>query len=111
MCINIKGRVVNMKKNKSIVMLCLFDTVNKLSWTSYLIAALMVIIPTSIVLFTGNAFNPFYRKIFINTAIAFVIIGKISVIVKKTIEDGTIPWANIGTIIGLLIVLISDLIR
>lgn len=84
---------------------------SKLSSILYLIAGLVVLVPISIVLSTGNAFSSFYSKTFLTTAITFIIIGRTLTIAKKGKEDKTIPWGGIGSIIGLLIALIWGIIR
>lgn len=65
---------------------------NKLSLILYLIGGLVVFVPISIVLITGNAFSPFYSKIFLTTAMMFIIIGRTLTVVKKAKENRTIPW-------------------
>jgi peptidoglycan/LPS O-acetylase OafA/YrhL len=83
--------------------LILYEIAVKWRLKFYLAAALLILIPIIIVLVTDNPFSPFYAEVFINTAIAFVIIGKILTAFKKAIEEGLTPWASIGSIIGLLI--------
>ena len=84
---------------------------NKLSLILYLIAVLLIFIPISIVLVNDNAFNSFYSKIFVNTAIIFVIVGRILTVVKKTIVDRKVQWVGIGSITGLLILLVWEVLK
>jgi len=63
------------------------------------------------VLVTDNAFNSFYSEIFVNTAFIFVIVGRILTVVKKTIADRKVQWAGIGSITGLLILLVWEVLR
>lgn len=98
-----------MKNNNWMIKFYLFAV--NWRWILYLIAVLIVCIPIFIVLVTDNAFNSFYSKLFLNTAITFVIIGKILTVFKKTIENRDIPWASIGSIIGLMIVLVLRILR
>lgn len=77
----------------------------------YLVAWLIVLIPISIVIITNNAFNLLSSDVIINTSITFFITGEILTSYKKTIENGAIPWANVGIIAGLLIVLVSDIFK
>jgi|GEM_PF-1003588 len=77
----------------------------------YLAAALVVFIPILIVTFTDNPFNPIYSKVYISSALTFIILGKVLTAYKKTIENRTLPWATIGTITGFLIVLIWGVLR
>jgi len=98
-----------MKNNK--LKLILYEFAVKFRLIFYLMAVLIVFVPIFIVLVTDNAFNSFYSKIFVSTAITFVIIGRILTSYKKTIENGTIHWASIGSIIGLLIVLVWDVLK
>lgn len=84
---------------------------NKLSFILYLIAVLLISIPISIALVTDNTFNSFYSEIFVNTAIIFVIVGSILTVVKKTIADRKVQWDGIGSITGLLILLIWEVMR
>lgn len=83
---------------------------NKLSLILYLIAGLVIFGPILIVLITGNAFSSFHSKLFLTIAITFVIIGRTLTMVKKAKEDRTVLWGGIGSIIGLLIVLIWSII-
>lgn len=84
---------------------------NKLSLILYMIAAFIVLIPITIVLLTGIGFNSSYSKVFVNTAVSLIIAGRIFAVIRKAREDKVVPWAGIGGIIGLLIVLIWDIIR
>jgi len=77
----------------------------------YLIAGLIVLIPISIVLITGNTFKFFSGEVVVNTALLFVIIGKILTAYKKTIENGAINWGRIGSITGLLIVFVWSVLK
>jgi len=77
----------------------------------YLIAGLTLFIPILIVLLTDTALSNFYGNLFINTSIAVTIMGKILTVYKKTIENKEIPWGSIGTIVGLLIVLVGSILR
>ncbi|GAA0730444.1 hypothetical protein GCM10008905_31760 [Clostridium malenominatum] len=76
----------------------------------YIIAALLVFIPTSIVLVTEFTFSSFFSKIFLSAALTLIIVGKILTIIKKSKNDKSIP-KDVGIIIGLLIVLVSKLLR
>lgn len=98
-----------MKRNK--LMMILYEIAFRWRLLFYIIGGLIVLIPICIVGITGNALSSFYGKVFISTAFAFVIIGRILTAFKKTIENGTIPWTNIGSIIGFLIVLIWSILK
>ncbi|AKL96139.1 hypothetical protein CACET_c26940 [Clostridium aceticum] len=98
-----------MKKNKWMITLYL----NAVKWRliSYIIAFLVIFIPIFIVAVTDNGFSSFYGKTFIALAFIFIIIGKVLTTLKKTIDDGAMHWTGIGSIIGLLIVLLWDVLR
>jgi fucose permease len=98
-----------MKNNK--LKLNLYLIADKLKLILYLIAVLLIITPIFIVLVTDKGFNQFYSKIFISMAFTFIIIGRILTALKKTLEDSTIPWSIISSIIGLLIALIWGIIK
>ncbi|MEW9123470.1 MAG: hypothetical protein AB2421_12245 [Thermotaleaceae bacterium] len=74
-------------------------------------AALIVFVPMFIVMIGDNAFSSRYSDIFINTAIAFFIIGKILGAFKNTIENGEIPWPPIGSITVFFIALILNVLK
>lgn len=76
----------------------------------YIIASLLVFIPIAIVFVTETGFNSFVSKIIISTAVTLIILGKILTVIKKGKKDSSIP-KDIGIIIGLLIVLISKVLR
>lgn len=97
-----------MKKSK--LKLKLYEIAAKFRLIFYIIAALIVFIPVTITLVTDNTFSAFYSKVFLSTAIAFIIIGRILTAFKKTVENGVIPWGIIGSIIGLLIILVQNVI-
>lgn len=97
-------------KNKKLKLM-LYDIAVKHRFVFYLIAALIVFIPMFIVFVTDNPFSPFYSGVFFNTAITFVIIGRSLTAFKKTIETGVIPWASIGSTIGILVVLLWHVLR
>jgi hypothetical protein len=105
----IEKEVPNMKKNK--LKLLLYEITVRWRLLFYLIAGLMVLVPICIVGITGNALSSFYGKVFISTAFAFIIIGRIFTAFKKTIENGFIPWTSIGSVIGLLIVLVWIILK
>lgn len=67
-------------------------------------------IPISIVLATEITFSAIVSKILISTALAFIILGKIITVIKKGKNHHSIP-KDIGIVIGLVIVLISRLLR
>jgi hypothetical protein len=98
-----------MKNNK--MRLTVYQIAIKYRLILYTMAVLIVLIPIIIVIISNNPFNSFYSEIYINTAITFVILGKILTIYKKTIENGAIPWTSTGSIIGILIVLIWSILR
>lgn len=83
---------------------------NRSSSILYIIAALLVFIPISIVLVTEITFSAIVSKIHISIALVFIILGKILTIIKKGKNDHSIP-KDIGIVIGVLIVLISRLLR
>jgi hypothetical protein len=91
--------------------LTLYKIAIRWRWVLYLLAILIILISTLIVFAIDRGFSSFYSKIFINTALAFIIVGKIFGAFKKTIEDGVTPSASIGSIIGLLIVLIWNILK
>lgn len=82
----------------------------RLSSILYIIAALLVFIPISIVLVMEITFSAIVSKILISTTLTLIILGKILTIIKKGKNDHSIP-KDIGIVIGLLIVLISRLLR
>lgn len=82
----------------------------RLSSILYIIAALLVFIPISIVLVMEITFSDIVSKILISTTLTLIILGKILTIIKKGKNDHSIP-KDIGIVIGLLIVLISRLLR
>ncbi|WP_010233579.1 hypothetical protein [Clostridium arbusti] len=84
---------------------------NRLNLILYIIAALMIFIPMSIVFVTGKSFDSFHSKVFVGVAITFVIVGRILTIVKKTIYDKCVPWVDIGIISGIFITLIGLVLR
>lgn len=91
--------------------LMLYHIAIKWRWITYLFAALIVFIPIGIVIVTDSAFNSFYSKFFVSTAIALIIMGKSLAAYKKTIEYRAVPWADISGIMGLLIVLVWGIVR
>lgn len=82
-------------------------------WRSifYLIAVLIFIIPISIVVMTGDTFNFLSGDAFIDTALLFIIIGKILTEYKNTIENGAVNWFSIGGITGFLIGFIWNIFK
>ncbi|WP_048571013.1 hypothetical protein [Clostridium cylindrosporum] len=55
-------------------------------------------------------FSSFWSKLIISTALTLVIVGKIVTIIKKSKSDRNIS-KDVGIIIGLLIVLVSRLLK
>lgn len=84
---------------------------NKLSLILFIIPILLILVPISVVLVTDIKFNSFYTNIFVNTAIFFVILGKILNIIKKTKADREVQWAGIGSITVFLILLVWNIFR
>lgn len=80
------------------------------SWILYIVAILITIVPISIVMITGNAFNSYQSKIFINIALICIILGKAITLKDKKKGDKTIQ-RDIGVIIALLIVLIFAIVN
>ncbi|GAA0783084.1 hypothetical protein [Hathewaya limosa] len=76
----------------------------------YVIASLIILIPISIVLITDVPFSSFFSKIAIGIVLFFVIIGQILTLLKKKHGDKSIA-VDIGIIIGILIVLISHILK
>lgn len=97
-----------MKKDK--INLILYLKLSNLNLIMYLIAALIVIIPMFIVAFSDITLSEFYSKLMISIALTFVIIGKSISVFKKSKGDKSIA-ADIGIITGILIVLISHLVK
>lgn len=85
--------------------LILYSIALKWRWILYIIAALIVFVPILIVLFTGKPFDLYQSKVIVNTAITFVIAVRTLTILKRSMENRVIPWASIGGLTGLLIVL------
>lgn len=86
--------------------LTLYQIAVKWRLALYLIAAIVVIIPIATVLVTDVGFGSFYSKVIISIAFCFIIIGKALTAFKKAVEGDAIPWRNLGSIIGLLIILV-----
>lgn len=85
-------------------------TTNKLSFILYVVAALLILIPISIVLVTEITFSSYFSKVTISTALACIIVGRILTLIKKDRKDKTLP-IDIGIVMGLLIVLVSRLLK
>lgn len=96
-------KIKEMVKNNKLI---IYEIAYRWKLIFYLIATLMILIPISWVLITGNAFSPFYSNLIINTSIIFIIVGRVLAVYKKAIDEWSIPWAGLGSITGLLIVLI-----
>ena len=79
-------------------------------FTLYVLAALIIIIPTLIVLISNKGFSPFFGKVTISVSILCIEIGLLmkTFIMKK--EDKSIA-KNIGGIIGLLLVMIWRILK
>ena len=87
--------------------------ISKFSSILYLIATLIIIIPISIVLVAEVRFSPMFSKMFLSTAVICIIIGKILTVLKKVKinkKDKSIPM-NVGAIIGLLIVFLTNILK
>jgi hypothetical protein len=89
----------------------LYKIANRWRWPLYLLAILIIVIPTVIVFATDNGFSSFYSKVLINIALGLIIVGKILGTFKKTMEDGFTPSSSIGSIIGLLLVFIWNILK
>lgn len=100
-------RGFNIKNSK----LKLYEIAVKWRLIFYLIAASIVLIPISIVLITDNTFKLFSSEVIVNTALLFIIIGKILTAYKENIENGCINWGSIGVITGLLIVFVRNALK
>ena len=83
---------------------------NKVSFIFNVIAALMILIPISIVWLSGNYFDSTYSKMFISISISLILIGQIIVVYRKIRQKLNIPFTRIGGIIGLILVLIVQLL-
>lgn len=87
--------------------------ISKFSSILYLIATLIIIIPISIVLVAEVSFSPMFSKISLSIALTCIIIGKILTLLKKVKinkKDKSIPM-NVGAIIGLLIVFLTNIFK
>ena len=77
----------------------------KLKWFMYFSAALLIFIPTSVVLMSDDVtFSSLFSNVVISTAIVLVILGiMVTIFEKKKANKSFAP--DIGAVIGLLIVL------
>ncbi|OLO26761.1 histidine kinase [Alkalihalophilus pseudofirmus] len=83
---------------------------NKLKWFLYLSGALLIVIPTSVVLMSEDViFSATLSNTVISSAIILVILGKmITILEKRKVNKSFVP--DIGAVIGLFIVLVFRLI-
>ncbi|WMM26107.1 hypothetical protein RBU61_05375 [Tissierella sp. MB52-C2] len=83
---------------------------NSIIFGLYVFAALIIIIPTFIVLISNKGFSPLFSKITISVSILCIEIGLIikTVIMKK---EGKPIAKNIGSIIGLLLAMIWRILK
>jgi predicted tellurium resistance membrane protein TerC len=82
----------------------------KLKWLFYLIAFMLISIPTSIVLMDDDVtFSSTFSNTVISTAIVLVILGKLINVYKKRKENKSFV-SDIGIIIGITIVLITNFV-
>lgn len=90
--------------------LILYIKSGKLNFILYLMALLIVLIPICIVFVTNVPFSATFSKISISTSLFLVITGKVLTLLKRDKGDKNIP-TDIGIIIGLLIVFISNILK
>ncbi|WP_234123513.1 hypothetical protein [Clostridium hydrogenum] len=90
--------------------LLLYLKTGNLNLILYVIALLIVLIPISIILVTDVPFSSSFSKTSISTALGFVISGKLLALLKKNKGDKSISL-DIGIILGILIVFISNLLK
>ncbi|MHC1685779.1 MAG: hypothetical protein AB6733_23095 [Clostridiaceae bacterium] len=83
---------------------------NKLIQILYLLSALVILIPISIVIITDTPFSSSLSKMSITIAFVFLIIPNVLTIIKKKKEDKDIKM-DIGLTIGILIAFISHLLK
>ncbi|MDV4152717.1 hypothetical protein R0131_17960 [Clostridium sp. AL.422] len=88
--------------------LLIYSYTGKLTTILYYIAVLIIIIPVSIVLVRDITVSSTFSKIIIGTAGAFIIIGKLLVIINKKKEEKNIS-VDIGILTGIIIALIGYL--
>jgi len=84
---------------------------NRLNLILYIIAALFIFIPATIVFVTGNGLNSVQVKLFICIAFILVIAGRILTVEKKTRENKSIQWVDIGIISGMFITLVEIVLK
>lgn len=85
--------------------------INRLNLIVYIIAILMIFIPATIVFVTGNGLNSFQIKLFIGIALIFVIAGRILTVERKTRENKSVQWVDIGIISGIFITLVGLILK
>jgi len=82
----------------------------RLSRVFYLVALLIFLIPAAIAIVTDVPFSSASSKIFICTALGFIIMGKLLTLLKKNRGDKSIP-IDIGVLIGILIAFIARILK
>jgi hypothetical protein len=81
-----------------------------LSAILFLIAVLIILIPTCIVLATEITFSSSFSQIALCISLALFILGKILIVIKKDKGEKSI-LGDIGVIVGLIIVFVSTILK
>lgn len=97
-----------MKRNKLDFML--FLKLSYLNLILYLIAAIIIILPISIVMVSDITLSETFSKVLISISFIFIAVGKFITFFKKNKGDKT-KINDLAVIVGFLIVLISYLLK
>ena len=74
----------------------------------YIIALIIIIVPTAIVMVSDIGFSDLFSKIFISTALILVVIGRALTACSRSKGDNRL-YNDIAVIIALLIIIVSRL--